>query len=621
MLPLGQLGYTDEEVLDALRAKHGTRYLSFRYDLLDQDNTYLSTLGDIVESCTISQSYFADIKRTAKFTIRDTGDINFLSDRIQPWVRLSMPPLPVGAPSTYSGVLSAVASPFLHYTFDDPSGSTIADNTGSAVGQDLTVHGSGMPAALGLVEGSSFLFTPASDNYATSATAGDQLDNKTELTVVFWFKATTNAAVDYLVDSTDGSNNGGFSVAKTSANRLQIYLNLTTGKINAITPTIGGFGADQVFQVIITWKTGVGMKLFVNNEEIALTHSGIANNSVGVIANQAGLKVGGWWNDATPNSANLLSGWLDDLAFLAKYIGDDEDTLRNLYLAGIKSGRYAGNNYVEWPQGVFLLTSPSRKSDPNRMVSREVEAYDQLIVLSDDKVVDRFTVPVGDLYTDAISAILGSMDKNIESSTLTLPVAMEWEPGTSKLSIINDLLSAINYQSLFFDEYGQAIVTPYVSPTDRPPEFVYADDADSVTLPEVDQTIDLFSVANKWVLVVSDADRPALRSELTNDDPASLTSTVSRGRTIVDYRTESDAADQTTLDDKVARLAIEASQVFEEIDFNTALMPIHSHNDVYTFSFSNLVIDDKYAETAWEMTLAAGQSMKHTVRKVVSLNV
>lgn len=617
MQPLAQNGYTEQEVLDALRGKHGTRQLSFRYDLLDRFNVYQSRLDNVL-SCSISQSYFSDIKMTAKFTLRDDGSINYLSDRIQPWVRMGMPPLRVGAPATYAAVVDDIAPPLLHYTFDDPAGSTVADNSGSVVGQDLTINGAGMPAGWGLIEGSSFLFTPANSNYASSATAGDALDNLTELTVSFWFKATASGVVDYLVDSTNGSNAGGFSIAKTSTNRIQVYLNLTTGRIAALTPTPGQFGGGTTFNIVVTWKTGTGMKLYANGEEVPLTHSGIANNSVGVIANQAGLKVGGWWNDATPASANLFEGWIDDLAFLGEYISDPLDA-RNLYLSGMRLGRYGSEQWVEWPQGVFLLTSPARKSDRNKMVTRDVEAYDQLQVLVDDKTDDRFTIAAGELYTDQISAILGAMDKNVTPSPLTLPVAKEWEPGTPYLTVINELLSSINYGGLYFNEYGQAIAAPYVAPSERPAEFVYADNEDSVTLPDVDQTIDLFSVPNKWVLVVSDADRAALRSEFINDDVNSLTSTVSRGRTIVDFRTEQDAADQTTLNAKVARLAIEASQIFEEIGFETAIMPFHSHNDVYTFSFSNLVIDDKYSETGWDFTMEAGATMKHTVRKIVNL--
>ena len=49
MQPLAQNGYTEQEVLDALRGKHGTRQLSFRYDLLDRFNAYQGRLDNVLE--------------------------------------------------------------------------------------------------------------------------------------------------------------------------------------------------------------------------------------------------------------------------------------------------------------------------------------------------------------------------------------------------------------------------------------------------------------------------------------------------------------------------------------------------------------------------------------------
>lgn len=283
------------------------------------------------------------------------------------------------------------------------------------------------------------------------------------------------------------------------------------------------------------------------------------------------------------------------------------------------SSPWDGTRWVEWPQGVFLMSTPTRRLAQSGVVLLEVEAYDQLQVWSDDLVADRFTATEGDRYTEVVSGILGNIDKNITPSTLILPVSKEWEPGTSRLQIMNDLLQAINYEPLFFDEMGVAIARPYSAPADRAVEYVYRDDEDSVKLPEPQQTLDLFSIPNKWVVVVSDADRPALRAEYTNDNPASPTSTLTRGRTITDFRTEQEAADQATLDALVARLAAEASQIFEHVEFQTAIMPMHSHNDVYTFAEGGLTLDAKYSETAWDMPLQAGQPMQHQIRRVVEL--
>jgi hypothetical protein len=196
---------------------------------------------------------------------------------------------------------------------------------------------------------------------------------------------------------------------------------------------------------------------------------------------------------------------------------------------------------------------------------------------------------------------------------------MEWEPGTPKLTIINDLLGSINYESASYDEDGLFVGRPYITPQNRTSQFGYATDSESVISGDVGQTMDLFAVPNKWVVVVSEPDRPAIVGTYVNDDPLSPTSTVARGRTIVDFRTEQNAPDQATLDAQAERLAFEASQVYEVIEFNTAIMPIHQNMDVYDLTIDGLEIASKYAEQSWKMTLSNGATMTHRVRKVVSV--
>src|SRR5690606_8467910 len=135
------------------------------------------------------------------------------------------------------------------------------------------------------------------------------------------------------------------------------------------------------------------------------------------------------------------------LAFLSPFTIDDITLRAPAMMPGdAPTGpEWDGTPWVEWPQGVFLLSTPNRDSDAAGVVRREVEAYDQLQVYVDDKVTDRFIATVGDRYTDVVSGLLGAVSKNITASELTLPYSMEWEPGTSKLTIINELLAAINY--------------------------------------------------------------------------------------------------------------------------------------------------------------------------------
>lgn len=284
--------------------------------------------------------------------------------------------------------------------------------------------------------------------------------------------------------------------------------------------------------------------------------------------------------------------------------------------------RMPDGGYVEWPLGVFLLSTPDRTLDEAGVVARDVKAYDQLVVLTDDKVSARYSIAAGVAYTTAIATLVASAgitSTNIVPSALTLPATMEWEPGTPKLRILNDLLDAINYGSAWFDERGTLICRPYQSPTVRPVEYLYADDEATVRTGDAVQTLDLFGVPNQWVLVKSEPDQPPLTSIYTNTSPTSPTSTVSRGRTITDYRTEEDAADQTTLDAKVARLAFEASQVYEGIKFSTAIMPMHSNGDVIALDIPELGLTGRYSEQSWGFDLRAGATMQHTARRVVTV--
>jgi hypothetical protein len=282
--------------------------------------------------------------------------------------------------------------------------------------------------------------------------------------------------------------------------------------------------------------------------------------------------------------------------------------------------RMRDGKYIEFPLGIFLLSSPTRK-DENKSVYRDVEAYDGLLILRDDKFDTRYTVPAGTNYRQAIIDILASAGitkHNIEQTDKVLPVDMEFAPGTEKLEAINALLQAINYTPLYVDVYGYFTSMTYRSPSIRSAEYTYRDDELSIVYPGMEEELDLFNVPNKWVVVCSNAEQ-SLMSSYTNSNPDSPTSTINRGRTIVDYREVTDIADQQSLDAYVQRIAFEASQVYGKLTFETAINPLHDYMDVLEIDYSPLGIKGKYVETGWTMPLKAGARMKHEARKVVSI--
>lgn len=283
---------------------------------------------------------------------------------------------------------------------------------------------------------------------------------------------------------------------------------------------------------------------------------------------------------------------------------------------------YGTEDWVEWPLGVFMLSAPKRKAESTGKITREVTGLDQLQLYADDCVEKRYTVAKGaNIIATVVAnvAFPGSVRRVVAPLSTTMPAARAWDPGTSRLRIINDLLGMVNYHSLAFDEEGAALIQPYVNPDQRADEWTYADDDYGLMVPGMEEELDLDRIPNHWVMNRSDPDKAHIMASYTNMNPASPTSVPSRGRRITDHRTASDAAGPLALASRVAKLAFQASQVFQTLTFETGFNPLHSGNDVYRLRYGPLNVNASYSEQSWSMTLEPGSRMKHAARRVVKV--
>jgi rRNA processing protein Gar1 len=280
---------------------------------------------------------------------------------------------------------------------------------------------------------------------------------------------------------------------------------------------------------------------------------------------------------------------------------------------------FVRGEWLKWQQGIYLLSSPNR-TEQNGGVYRDIEAYDKGLILKEDITDNRYFIPKGTLYTDAIRVLIlstGITKISIQESDLTLSVDKEYEIGTSKLTIINDLLNSINYNSVYFNENGFCMVKRYINPKDRVYEFEYETNDKSIVPFGSSETMDAFSIPNKFIRYVQNPEADYMRSVFTNDKASNKLSTVSRGRVITDIQAVTDIADQATLDDYVRRVATEKSQVFGGIQFPSMIMPHHSILDCLYVRNTTLGVSEKFIETSWEIDTDG--LMKHTCRKVVEL--
>jgi len=312
----------------------------------------------------------------------------------------------------------------------------------------------------------------------------------------------------------------------------------------------------------------------------------------------------------------------------------------NFYMDQIRAWarlKMPDGGYAEFPVGTFDVTTTGNRYIPKRRWSGgvsvsasekdvlQIEGYDGIIRLQQASLATRQEVNGGYVYTDAIRESIGYVNlifTAIEHDPRTLPVDVEWAPGTSFLKQMTDLTDAINYEPLHIDSMGTATSRPYKAPEDASVLYSYAVDRKSVIIPGIDVELDLFNIPNVFIASVSEPDRLPLRSVFRNDDPNSVLSTVSRGRDITlvldpGQGETNSAPDQASLDALVARAAQEASQQYEVVEFTTGLMPMHEHADVCMIDYGEGPL--RYRETSWSMDLVAGGQMKHSMRRVVVL--
>jgi len=234
-------------------------------------------------------------------------------------------------------------------------------------------------------------------------------------------------------------------------------------------------------------------------------------------------------------------------------------------------------NGQSWGLGVFLLSVPTRSySEVGSTWS--VDLSSSLAVPDADCVDSTFTVKAGTNLVDLGADILyesGLERLSITPSSAVASSDMIYDPGKSKLTIVNELLSAAGYWSAHPDGAGQIHLDPYVRPAARGVAYDFREGAHAIHLPEWEREQDMAAVPNKVVFVSQgSADKASLVGVAVNDDPSSPYSYPSRGRWIVETRTGVEAADQESINSQARRRLIDVSTPSAAITLQHMPVPI-----------------------------------------------
>ncbi|WNM75065.1 minor tail protein [Microbacterium phage Morrigan] len=289
----------------------------------------------------------------------------------------------------------------------------------------------------------------------------------------------------------------------------------------------------------------------------------------------------------------------------------------------------------ENPLGIFLVSSAGEGWQSTGR-EWELSLLDRATVPSQDSFDQSYSVPAGALVLQTVRTILATCGEYIainDSSTLATSSGMVWEAGTSKLTIINDLLDVAGYNSLWVDGMGDFQATPRVLPANR--SVVYEalggiprelrDGERSIYSPEWSRDRDNFDVPNKVIAVqaAGGTDSPALTGVWTNEDPNSPYSFPSRGRWIpktveVDVPAGTSAEIIAFLQSRARATLVQMSAVQAEVKVEHLPIPARV-GDAIRFAHSKAGVDARHIITKIDLETSSTGLMKSTLQEVISL--
>lgn len=267
--------------------------------------------------------------------------------------------------------------------------------------------------------------------------------------------------------------------------------------------------------------------------------------------------------------------------------------------------------------GIYLIEAPTMNTnDENEVVDTTLSLLDKLAILDQDEIFETFGVGENEVVTDVVGDIIESATTSkysIEKSSKTMNRSKTWEPGTSKLDIINDLLESINYFSLWANKDGIFIGEPYLTPDKRSVSHVFEYGPRSLHKPQRSVSQDWFAIPNQIVLHArGDGEDEGLTAVWRNEDPESPYSIPSRGR-VISLTEDADSVDQETLDALAARRGVDVSSKVTNITVEHAIMDIWPNDLV---ELVTPVYEGSATVSKWSLSLEPGAQMQATWREV-----
>jgi hypothetical protein len=270
---------------------------------------------------------------------------------------------------------------------------------------------------------------------------------------------------------------------------------------------------------------------------------------------------------------------------------------------------YGGTGVIteEVSFGLFTGLAHTIKLDLSS-VTIDYTAYDLSTTLVAMTTSGIFTVPAGSGYDTIIRGLCedaGFEDLDVVTPTppTSVPSQMTWEAGTSFYNIVQKLGDAVNWEG------------PYVGLGET--DVIYATDEESIILPDVQITHNIYDVVNNVVITVDDPMRTPFKVTYTNMNTFNPYSYTNTGILITQVYEDLDHMASSALALARAELIMQREHTPHTISLSTWLDFRRGFYELYTINAEQLEhIGNRWRCTGWAMNLSIGGAMTHNLVEV-----
>lgn len=238
--------------------------------------------------------------------------------------------------------------------------------------------------------------------------------------------------------------------------------------------------------------------------------------------------------------------------------------------------------------GLYIVTPPKR-THREQVTIASLEGRDLTWILDNDYPLEPYSIAVGTNYVAEAASIISSYGLRIAipSSTLTAPAAVTWMADKSWLTIVNDLLNAAGYYTLWADRFGVLKSQPYFELASKEPAMQLYSGEGGIVSGAIEQEGVYDTVANRVIVFKDDPTGTPIREEAINQNPVSPSSTVALGRTITRIIKPTELASSAVAEAMALQALEEGSSFTNKLKITTYPRPERDLHETFDLAIYN----------------------------------